>query len=312
VKLSGFTLVRNGVKFDYPFLESLRSLLPIVDELVVNVGRGDDDTWQRLRRFDREEGGGKLVLFESTWPLDDPEQRRGGRILSDQTNMALDRCDGDWCLYLQADEVLHESEASLIRASLEYAHSRPEVDGLLFDYRHFYGSFDVIQETRSAYRREIRAIRRQSGARSIGDAQSFRLPNGAKVAVIRSGARVYHYGWVRTPEAMRAKTTFMDTLYHGESPPAAAGQPHTGDNCRYKKFFGLKPFEGTHPSVMRERIASKGWRWNLEESPLEWRWQDSKKIILDWVEFVTGYRLFEYRSYRLIDERRSSRKEGKE
>jgi glycosyltransferase involved in cell wall biosynthesis len=303
LKVSGFTLVRNGTQFDYPYLESLRSLLPLVDELVINVGRGDDDTAARIERFAREEGQGKVRTFESEWPLNDPVKKKGGLILSEQTNLALDRCTGDWCIYLQADEVFHEEDADRLRAALREAEARPEVEGLLFDYVHFYGSFDVVQETRSAYRREVRAIRRSSGARSVGDAQSFRRADGSKLRVIRAGgARVFHYGWVRTPEAMREKTFFMDTLYHGapSAEAAARGVPHTGDNYRYKRFWGLRPFKATHPSVMRERIAAKGWRWDLGASALVWNWGDASKIALDLIERMTGVRLFEYRSYRRI------------
>ncbi len=300
-RISGFTLVRNGTKFDYPYLESMRSLLPLVDELVVNVGRGDDDTLQQIKRFSLHFGGSeKIKIFESDWPLDDPEKKKGGQILAEQTNLALDRCTGDWCVYLQADEVLHQEDLADIRRAITQVHPHPVVDGLYFDYLHFYGSYDVIQVSRSAYRREVRAIRRTSGARSIGDAQSFRKPDGSKLKVLESGGRVFHYGWVRTPEAMKAKTYFMDTLYHGDPSKAQAqdGVPHTGDNYRYKKIWGLRRFEGTHPGPMEERIRAKNWNWDLKNSPLEWQMKDIKKIVLDLLERWTGRRFFEYRSYR--------------
>lgn len=301
MKVSGFTIIRNGTKFDYPYLESLRSLLPLVDELVINVGIGDDDTLARIQRFATEEGQGKVQYFESIWPLDDPEKRKGGKILSEQTNLALDRCTGDWCIYLQADEVFHEEDAAKLTSAMKEHFSDPRIEGLLFDYVHFYGSFDVIQETRSAYRREVRVIRRSAGGRSVGDAQSFRKPDGSKLTVARSGARVFHYGWVRTPEAMREKTYFMDQLYHGAPKPEdeANRTPHTGDNYRYKKFWGLRRFKGTHPAVMANRIVKKGWHWDLENSPLVWSVKDLKKVVLDLFERATGVRLFEYRSYRL-------------
>ncbi|MGZ3697111.1 MAG: glycosyltransferase family 2 protein [Bdellovibrionota bacterium] len=302
MKISGFTLVRNGTSFDYPFLESLRSLLPLVDELWINVGIGDDDTLARVKQFVQLEGDGRVHWFESRWPLDDPEKKRGGKILSEQTNLALARCTGDWCIYLQADEVLHEEDYPAIRDSLERAHADPTAEGLLFDYVHFYGAFDVIQETRSSYRREVRAIRRTSGGQSVGDAQSFRKADGTKLTVVRAGgARIFHYGWVRNPESMREKTFFMDQLYHGDPSAQAAAEriPHTGDNYRYKRFWGLRPFRGTHPAVMRERIARQGWKWDLANSPLSWSWADSKRVVLDTVERLTGVRLFEYRSYRL-------------
>jgi len=302
MKVSGFTLVRNGTRFDYPYLESLRSLLPLVDELVINVGIGDDDTREKIREFARAEGAGKVEIFESRWPLDDPEKKRSGLILSEQTNLALERCRGDWLIYLQADEVLHEADSAALRTTMDRYAADSSVEGLVFDYVHFYGSYDVIQESRSAYRREVRAIKRISGARSVGDAQSFRKSDGSKLRVTRAGARIFHYGWVRTPEAMREKTFFMDQLYHGDprAEDAANLTPHTGDNYRYKRFWGLKPFNGTHPAVMHDRIAHKGWHWDLTNSPLSWNWRDAKKIALDTLERATGIRLFEYRSYKLV------------
>lgn len=305
MKISGFTLVRNGTQFDYPYLESLKSLAPLVDELVVNVGVGEDDTLSQVQLFAATQPPGKVLVFESQWPLDDPEKRKGGRILSEQTNLALDRCSGDWCIYLQADEILHEADYPALRQAIALNDAHPEVEGLLFDYIHFYGSFDVVQETRSAYRREVRAIRRQSCARSIGDAQSFRKTDGLKLRVARANARIFHYGWVRTPEAMKEKTYFMDQLYHGNprGEDATTKTPHTGDNYRYKRFWGLRKYAGSHPKVMNARIQKKGWHWDLAQSQLVWHWKDTKKVLLDLFERCTGVRLFEYRSYKLISKR---------
>jgi len=308
IRVSGFTIVRNGVKFDYPFLESIRSLLPLVDEFWVGVGlpasgEKDDGTLAAIQSLATDPAAaGKLFWFESDWQLGDPNRLRSGHVLSEQTNLALDRCSGDWCIYLQADEVLHEMDFPMIRASLQEAHRRgltDSIDALVFDYLHFYGSYDVVQQSRSAYRREVRAIRRSSGARSVGDAQSFRLADGGKPRAIRAnGARVFHYGWVRTPEAMREKTFAMDELYHGKSHGAEGTA--TGDNYRYKRFWGLRRFSGSHPAVMHHRIATKNWNWDLERSPYAWNFADAKKILSDGFERMTGIRPFEYRSYRLV------------
>jgi len=300
VKISGFFIIRNGEKFDYPYLESLRSLLPLVDEVHVNVGIGEDSTIDRLKRFEAEEGQGKVRIFESHWPLDDPEKRRGGKILSEQTNLALDRCTGDWCLYIQADEILHEQDYPALISAMRDGLNDPEVDGLLFDYRHFYGSYDIIQDSRSAYRREVRAIKRSSQARSVGDAQSFRLADGKKPKVIRANARIFHYGWVRTPDAMKDKTVFMDSLYHGKTDSKEEQTPYSGNNYKYKRFWGLKRFQETHPAVMKSRIQEKNWQWDFENSPFVFGRKDITKIPLDLIERVTGNRLFEYRSYQLL------------
>ena len=223
-------------------------------------------------------------------------------ILSEQTNLALKKCEYDWCLYLQADEVLHEADSTQILKAVHQSESRPQVEGLLFDYLHFYGSYDVVQKTRSAYRREVRVVRKSSGAQSVGDAQSFRKQDGTKLSVVACGARIFHYGWVRTPEAMKEKTFFMDQLYHGDPDPEHAQNkiPHTGDNYRYKKIWGLRLFQGTHPQVMQRRIQSQGWSWDLKNSPLIFSWKDLTKVLLDLFEAATGFRLFEYRSYKKI------------
>jgi hypothetical protein len=198
---------------------------------------------------------------------------------------------------------LHEADQEILKSKLEQYRANPEVEGLLFDYVHFYGSFDVVQETRSAYRREVRAVKKSSGARSVGDAQSFRKSDGSKLKVARSGARVFHYGWVRKPEAMKEKTFFMDQLYHGDPSQTnvATRTPHTGSNYVYKRFWGLKQFTGAHPRYMTNRIKTKGWHWDFSQSPLQWRWSDLKKVVLDTFERLTGIRLFEYRSYRLLN-----------
>lgn len=205
--LSGVTIVRNGVQFDYPFLESIHSLLPWVDELIVNLDPGEDATKMRLEELCKTHPqGSKVRILLSKWPLDDPEKKRGGQILADQTNLALQATQNEWVLYLQADEVLHEEDREAFLEQLKRANAQPEVQGLVFDYVHFYGSYGVTQTSRSAYRREVRCVRKSSGARSVGDAQSFLGPTGQKLQVIKANARVFHYGWVRPPEAMREKT----------------------------------------------------------------------------------------------------------
>lgn len=291
MKISGFTFVRNGVKFDYPFEESLRSLLPLVDELVVNVGVGEDETLARVRALAAAEP--KIVVFESVW---DEKLRREGLILSQQTNLALERCTGDWGVYLQADEVLHEDDLASIRASLKRAHEDPRVDGLLFDYVHFYGDFFVVNRNPSAYRREVRAVRLGRGIVSWKDAQGFRRRDGQryeKLRVVPSGARIFHYGWVRPPEVMREKTVAMDKLYHADG-------GGTGDNYRYKRIYGLERFTGSHPRVMEARVEAKRWKIDLMAAPLVFRMSDLRKVLARAVERLTGWLPGEYKNYRVL------------
>lgn len=297
--ISGFTIIRNGLKFDFPFLESIRSFLPICDELVINVGISEDATRQALEQLRFQlppNDAAKIKMFESDWPLNDPEKRKGGQILADQTNLALGQCQGTWCLYLQGDEVLHEDDLPVIRAQLEKLAPQNHVEALVFEYVHFYGNYNVVQTSRSSYRREIRAVRNGLGIRSTGDAQSFRHASGQKLNAVLSRARVFHYGWVRPQEVMREKTGFMDTLYH---PDAKAERPATGDNYVYKNIVGLKPFQGTHPAVMRERVRNAP-AFDFSRAPKVFHLKDSWKLLSGWIEQTTGVRPFEYKNYKLI------------
>lgn len=297
--ISAFTIIRNGLKFDFPFLESIRSALPLCDEYVINVGRSEDATRQaieQLRLRLTAEDAAKIRIIETEWPLGDAEKRRGGQILADQTNLALGHCRGDWCLYLQADEVLHEEDHPLIRKQLSDWREHPEVEGVVFEYLHFYGSYSVIQTSRSSYRREIRVVRNGIGIRSTGDAQSFRHADGRKVKAALSKARIFHYGWVRPQEVMKTKTGFMDTLYH---PDATEGKPATGDNYVYKRIVGLRPFEGAHPAVMGERVKNAP-HFDFSAAPKVFHIKDTWKVVSGLIEKRTGMRLFEYRNYKLI------------
>jgi glycosyltransferase involved in cell wall biosynthesis len=249
---SGFSIIRNGEKLGYPYLEALRSLAPLVDELVVAVGDCDDNTLSQLEAL-RSDLPCPLVLFDSPW---DPESRKGGFELARQTNLALDRCRHEICVYIQADEVLHEEDLERFRRDLDRFASDNDIDALAFEWLHFYGNFDTLVRSRKWYRREIRAVKRSRHLRSYGDAQGFRIfweGRWTRPRAALSGARYLHYGWVRPPLVMAAKSEALDRLWHGE----ARDGIHSAETI-YPKTFGMIRFEGTHPQVMLERIARAG------------------------------------------------------
>ncbi|HNJ28712.1 MAG TPA: glycosyltransferase family 2 protein, partial [Ferruginibacter sp.] len=103
MKVSGFTFVRNAVKYGYPVVESISSLLPIVDEMVVCLGDSEDETNALIGSI----GSEKIRTIHSVW---DSSLREGGKVLAVETNKAMDAtaADSDWLFYIQADEVLHE------------------------------------------------------------------------------------------------------------------------------------------------------------------------------------------------------------
>lgn len=267
MKLSGFTLARNAIRYGYPLEQSLRSLLPLVDELVVAVGRSQDRTEQLVR----DVGGPKVKVIRTVW---DESLRQGGRILSQQSNLALAQCRGDWAIYLQADEVLHEDDLALIERGCA-RHARGPIDGLRFDYLHFYGSYQTVQaHWRKWYRSAVRAVKTGRGIASVGDAYGFKLggEGGRRLWSLGCGARVFHYGWCRPPQVMAAKQRNLDSLYHDD----AWLRAQAAEAAKLKAFYDdrghLKPFLGSHPAVMAAKVAAQDWRFEhgMERQAPDW------------------------------------------
>lgn len=248
MKICGFTIIRNGIIFDYPFVESIKSLLPIVDKLIINCGRGDDETLEVIRSINSP----KIEIFEREW---DMSMREGGKLLSFETNKALERCGGDWGFYLQGDEVLHENEYDLIIREMEKG-LKKNVDGISFRYIHFEASYDYYNPFR--YRREIRVIRLGRDIISWGDAATFRHKDGSKLKVLKTAAHIYHYGWVKSPEKMLQKRREFEKLYHDDS----YIEKKYREKVKYEfpNLPVLKRFKGAHPSVMKERIERANWK----------------------------------------------------
>ena len=268
--LSGFTFCRNAIAFDYPIVESIRSILPIVDEYVVNVGRSDDGTLDLIRSI----GDPKIRIFETEW---DETLRRDGLIFSQQTNLALARCKGDWAFYLQADEVVHEDDLVRIVRRLEQVQPRREILGLLFRYLHFKGDYSSVDPW--SYHWEVRVIRNDGRLRSVGDASGFgraddpgerNLKDGPRWRVAKPGARIFHYGYVKDPAVLVQKKRYQVSRHH-EVIPEQERQILAKAAWEFDTYDILKEFRGTHPAVMVARVARSARLAPRNSRWLNWR-----------------------------------------
>ncbi len=291
MKVSGFTIVRNAIKYDYPVVESIRSILPFCDEVVVAVGNSDDGTRDLVASIDPN----RIRIIDTIW---DESLREGGVVLASETNKALAAVskDADWAFYIQADEVVHESCMGQIRAGMERWEGNPEVEGLIFNYLHFWGSYDWVGDSRKWYRREVRIIRPHRGINSFKDAQGFRI-GSRKIRVKPIDAWIYHYGWVKPPGAQQAKQQEFHKFWHDEGWIRENISPD--EEFDYSIINALSHFIGEHPALMQNRIAKQNWKFEPKPDvkPLSLRHQ-----LLDRIEKVTGWRIGEFRNYRLISD----------
>lgn len=289
MKVVGFTIIRNAIRFDYPIREAILSILPLCDEMVVAVGNSDDQTLELIRQIP----SGKLRILETRW---DDSLREGGRVLAVETDKALAAAapDADWLFYIQADECVHEADWPVIRREMEATLEDPAIEGLLFRYRHFYGSYDYLGASRRWYRREIRLVKNLPGLHSYKDAQGFRI-QGRKLRVKLIDAWIHHYGWVRPPQTMQAKIQNFNRMYFDDARIAAQGP--VAASFDYSQVEAVERFEGTHPAVFQPRVAAIN--WHFEKDPSERRLSFTHRL-LDAIERLTGRRLFEYRNYILV------------
>lgn len=289
--ISGFTFIKHGLQLGYPIRESVESIEPLCDEVVINVGfddpnlKEDDGTWEYLNDHFTHS---KFKFVKSWW---DPNLRKDGLILSQQTNIALEKCTGKYCQYIQGDETLHEDDLSIIHNAVIDLEQKPHVDGLVFDYIHFYGNVDVQLYTRRIYRQEMRLIRNFRDIISWKDAQGFRYKNHSKIPCNKIKARIFHYGWARKEQIMATKVKAMDKLYH-ENP--------NDSQFNYHRMWGLRRFEQTHPKVMNEWIEKHRNELDVMALPLKLKPKDINLAISDAWEKVTGHRIGEYRNFKLV------------
>jgi len=290
MRVAGFVFIRNAIKYDYPVKEAILSLLPICDEVIVSVGNSEDDTTALIQSLESP----KLKVSHSVW---DENLKEGGAVLAVETDKAFDQVppDADWCIYLQADEVIHEDDYPIIRAAMERYKNDPRVEGLLFNYRHFFGSYDYIGDSRKWYSHEIRVIRNDKHIRSYRDAQGFRK-DGRKLHVKLIDAYINHYGWVRHPAQQLKKQVDFEKLW---SNGKWAHEVHVNkaEAFDYGKTDSLQKFEGTHPKVMEDLIRRKNWHFTTDISRKNFNF---KGWLLYWIEKYTGKRLFDYQNYKII------------
>lgn len=293
-KISGFTFIKNGLTLGYPILESVLCIEPICDEVIINVGfedkelTKDDGTYAYLTSNLTDP---KYKFIKSWW---DPEIRKSGLILSQQTDIALNACTGDYCQYIQGDECIHEDDIKYILEGIDQMEANPEIQGLIFNYIHLFGNVDTFKFTRNFYRREVRLIRNNIGLVSYLDAQGFRFPDKTKMKARLIEARIFHYGWARSEKVMHEKQKNFKRLYTTDN--------QEPEQFTYKREWGVQRFTKSHPKIMKKWIDDNRDPIDLMSLPLHvdnWR-KVISLMLTDTVERFTNYRIGEFKNYKRI------------
>ncbi|MDI9340475.1 MAG: glycosyltransferase family 2 protein [Sediminibacterium sp.] len=287
MKVAGFSIIRNAVKFDYPVVEAITSILPICDAFYISVGQSDDGTKALIQSINSP----KLVIIDTIW---DDALREGGKVLAVETNKVFDAipAEYDWCFYIQSDEVVHERYLPVIKEAMQRYRENSDVQGLLFRYTHFYGHYSYVGGGRNWYRNEIRVIRNDKTIRSYKDAQGFRTTDNQKLKVKPVDAFIYHYGWVKSPKFLQAKEQHFHKMWHDDE-WMKKNIPEI-EEFDYSNINILHLFKETHPEVMQKRIEAARWTFKYDERKIK---RSLKDRVLFWIEQRTGWRVGENKNY---------------
>jgi len=291
MKVAGFTFIRNAIKNDYPVVEAITSILPVCDEFIVALGNSEDETEKLIKNINSP----KIKIINTVW---DDALRDGGAVFATETDRAFKAIspDADWAFYIQGDECVHEKYLALIKREMETNLKDRRIEGLLFKYIHFYGSYDYYGHSRRWYRREIRIVRNNKAVHSYRDAQGFRW-NDRKIQVKLINAYIYHYGWVKPPAGLKNKLRNFNLFYHDDE-WMAHNLPDTFE-FDYKNADRLVPFTGSHPAVMKKRITATNWNLDIDTDKL-YKKMSLRRKLLQLIEDLTGWRVSEYRNYKII------------
>ena len=286
--LSAFSIVRNAVKLDFPIVPAIRSVLDVCDEVVVNVGKSDDDTRDLVTSI----GDPRIRILDTVWDF-----TKKNEMLGMETLRAMQACRGTWGIYIQADEVLHEDGARILRDKVREWDGDERVEGLLVNYLHFYGGLDIVARNRRWYRREVRCVRLGRDIRPYQGAQGFRVgPDYRKIRARPTDAVMFHYGWARPARAIREKYEASKVIY-----PWSRERSEREQKRGYLEWLPLlRKFTGAHPRVAREWVEARAHDPERVIGPRFFKPEHLRFYLSDWIERLTGARVFEFRNYTLV------------
>lgn len=195
--LGGAIFIREGVKFDYCFQEAIKCLQELCDEVCILAIGGEDETVDICMGY--EDQHTSIVYLDSReW-----EEHKGRERLSYFQNLCKSFLTTDYYFLLQGDEILHEDSFDAVRKAIETGAEAFYCERINI-WRDCNSYINVEPERQPCNTQIIRLAKLKYG--SVGDGESieaFADPH------FIDDIRIYHMGFVRKREIMKAKVINM-------------------------------------------------------------------------------------------------------
>lgn len=242
--------IRNGVRLDYCFVEAIRSMLPICDQIVVSESDSDDGTKEVLHSLSQQHSQIRIVAFP--WP--DP---RGDTLFYPRwLNSARKHLDTDWACYLDADEVFHEKSYSLISKVV----SQGKVAKC---YRwNFWSDAQSLIPAGECCGVDVIRI----GPRHLDFPSDYPTPESAEISALAQKVpiSIMHYGFLRKRKAFFEKAKSVQRIWANGYDSRLEAADKDGGNWMKNPIVApwinrLDKFKGTHPEIIHDWLQERGY-----------------------------------------------------
>jgi glycosyltransferase involved in cell wall biosynthesis len=246
--ISGYVLSRNCLSLDYCIDLTIRSLLPVCNEVVVCDAGSTDGTLEMLEEWAGYDS--KLRITHWDWP--DPKGET--YFFVKWINHAREQLRYDMQLNIEADECLSLRSHDAIREAAAERGSR------MFRRLNFWR--DACSLAPDGHYCGHQVVR--MGPQELWMPSDAPDPHGpqdiTRLATWDDRLEIFHYGALRKPEAFIAKSKVMQGAIFGSLDSRLADAEKAGDNwvdrCPFPK--PLQRFRGKHPDFALQWLRDRG------------------------------------------------------
>lgn len=247
--LGGNICIRQGFELDYCWEQAARSLLPVVDELVLCDADSTDGTRERIEAWAKVEP--KITVVN--WPWKDPVGDT--QAWPEWINYARQHLSTDMHIQLDADELVHEEDYELIR------NGRDAKSTLFFQRLNFWrDSKHLIPEGHCC---GTKVLRMAPTNMPIPSDYPYGPAADTMAQAVTSAIRVFHYGFLRHREQFFKKARVVQKMWvNSFDPRLEAAEKYEGHWSTMPGVTGwesnLVDYHGSHPSVIHQWLRERG------------------------------------------------------
>jgi glycosyltransferase involved in cell wall biosynthesis len=241
-RLGGTLFIRNGIQFDYCFVEAINCLKAFCDEVIV-LDAGSDDGTEKIVAGMADSKTKVILLDKDEW-----EQQRGREKLAYFTNRAIEHLTTEWNFNLQADEIVHEKSYDTIHKAINSGLAEAYMCSRINLWHSPYLQLNV-EHARMPCSKEIIRLTK-SCYRSWGDGESI---DAQCIYDFVQNIRIYHLGFVRSKKVMVKKIINMQRdVFEIETDKKLDGMEVFDPTAWFDPKKDLRPIDEPLPAIIQQ------------------------------------------------------------